>query len=197
MIWVPRSNLIDIVEVSFYRCGENLPRVSIEKLKKLQKLWINFEKPKNRIFSKTAQPILMAKIYVIEDAQKVMKWIKNQSRWLEGGKKNYCNFLGIFWKWSTSRTPVIFSYFMFTIRVTIYIFSKMIREVLHRYFFGPYNVWSSMRSWANSISNMWLIELSILMEHFSLITYNISLIFIYLLHSRRYSTLYMDARVSQ
>ena len=36
------------------------------KKKFLQKLWTNFKKLKNLIFSKTAQPNLMTKIYVIE-----------------------------------------------------------------------------------------------------------------------------------
>ena len=36
-----------------------------------------------------------------------------------------------------------------------------------------------------------------LMERFPLITYNISFIFTYLRHSGRYSTLYMNTRVSQ
>ena len=39
----------------------------------LQKLRTNFEKSKNQIFSKTAQPILMTKIYVIEGTEEVLK----------------------------------------------------------------------------------------------------------------------------
>ena len=34
---------------------------------------MNFEKSKNHIFSKTAQPILMAKIHVIEGTKEVLK----------------------------------------------------------------------------------------------------------------------------
>ena len=55
-------------------------------------------------------------------------------------------------------------------------------------FFGPYNVWNSITTYES---------LKKLIERFTLITYNISFIFTYLLHSRRHSTLYMNARVSQ
>ena len=44
--------------------------------KYLQKLWINFEKSRNPIISKTAQPILMAKTYVIEGTKEVMQKIR-------------------------------------------------------------------------------------------------------------------------
>ena len=52
----------------------NLPEVW-DKKKNLQKLWIDFEKSHNQIFSKTAQPILMAEIYVIEGTKEVMQKI--------------------------------------------------------------------------------------------------------------------------
>ena len=58
-------------------------------------------------------------------------------------------------------------------------------------FFGPYNVWNNwypMTDWSNCFY---------IHKSFSLITYNISFIFTYLLHSRRHSTLYMNARVYQ
>ena len=42
----------------------------------LQELWANFEKSKNQIFSKTAQPISMTKIYVIEGTREVLKKIQ-------------------------------------------------------------------------------------------------------------------------
>ena len=51
------------------------PSINIKKFF-LQKLWTNFEKSKNLIFSKTAQPILMTKIYVIEDNKEALKKIQ-------------------------------------------------------------------------------------------------------------------------
>ena len=73
------------------------------------------------------------------------------------------------------------------------------RKFLERYFivkknknfFGPYNVWKNwypMTHWSICFYTH---------ESFTLITYNISFIFTYLLHSGRHSTLYMNARVYQ
>ena len=53
---------------------------SIDSKKKiLQKLLAIF-KSKNQIFSKTGQPILMTKIYVIEDTKEVLKKFKKPFR---------------------------------------------------------------------------------------------------------------------
>ena len=58
-------------------------------------------------------------------------------------------------------------------------------------FFGPYNVWHNwypMTHWSNCFYTH---------QSFTLITYNISFIFTYLLHSGRHSTINMNARVYQ
>ena len=51
----------------------------------LQKLWTNFEKFKNLIYSKTAQPILMTKIYVIEGYKEVLKKIQEPIPFIKRG----------------------------------------------------------------------------------------------------------------
>ena len=53
----------------------------------LQKLWTNFEKSKNQIFSKTTRPILMAKIYVIGGTKEVLKNSITHSVYNKGIKK--------------------------------------------------------------------------------------------------------------
>ena len=53
---------------------------------------MNFEKSKNLIFSKTAQPILMAKIYVIESTKEVLKKIQEPIPLIRRDEKNYLNF---------------------------------------------------------------------------------------------------------
>ena len=73
MIWVPPLVMIDNAGVSCYSYEISLPQVSTQTKNFLQKLRTNFAKSKNTIFSKTAQPILMAKIYVIEGTKEVMK----------------------------------------------------------------------------------------------------------------------------
>ena len=73
----------------------------------LQKLWTNFEKSQNLIFSKMAQPILMTKIYVIE------------------GTKDSIIFL----MWITSWTPTIF--FLYHVQIqsdNIYFFENFRRR---------------------------------------------------------------------
>ena len=49
-------------------------------------LWTNFEKSKNLIFSKTAHPIFINKIYVTESAKEVLKKIQEYSVYKKGVK---------------------------------------------------------------------------------------------------------------
>ena len=58
---------------------EFTPNINSKK-KNFEKLWANFKKSKNQIFSKTAQPILMAKIYIIDVLKRFWKEFKNLSR---------------------------------------------------------------------------------------------------------------------
>ena len=75
----------------------NVSQVS-NKNTNLQKLGTNFQKSKNPIFAKTAQPMLIAKIYVIEHNKEVMQKIQEPIPLIRRGQKNYCNVLTIFWK---------------------------------------------------------------------------------------------------
>ena len=53
----------------------------------LQKLWTNFEKSKNAIFLKTAQPIFMVKIYVIEGIKLVIQKIQESIPLIRRGER--------------------------------------------------------------------------------------------------------------
>ena len=94
----------------------------------LEKLQTNFEKSKKLIFSKTAEPILIAQIYVIEGTKEVLKKIREPipSVWREWKKllKLLNNFFNL-------DHPTFFSYIILTFKLTIYIFLKIIGEVLH------------------------------------------------------------------
>ena len=76
MIWVPPFRFDPYCGVTRYPYNINLPQVSTQNKKFLQKLWTNWKKSKNHIFSINAQPILMDKIYVIEDSEEVMQKIQ-------------------------------------------------------------------------------------------------------------------------
>ena len=97
----------------------------------LQKLWMKFEKSKNLIFLKTAQPILMTKIDVIGGTKEVLKKIQEGIPFIKRGLKFFFNFWIIFWMWIISWTPTIFFYIRLKFKVTIYIFSKIFGEVIH------------------------------------------------------------------
>ena len=67
----------------------------------------------------------------------------------------------------------------------------MIIFIKNKNFFGPYNLWNywyPMTHWSNCFYTH---------ESFTLITYNISFILTYSLHSGRHSTLYMNERLYQ
>ena len=59
-------------------------------------VWTNFEKSKNQIFSKTAQLILKAKIYVIEGTKKVLKKIREPTPLIRRGWTKLLKFLNNF-----------------------------------------------------------------------------------------------------
>ena len=90
MNWVP-----PLVFYSYWRGGggkflplRNEFNPSINSKKNfLQKLWKNFENWRNSIFLKTAQPILMAKIYVMKEPKEVMKKHKKIISWIRKGWK--------------------------------------------------------------------------------------------------------------
>ena len=85
MVWVPRLGFDLYCEGKWLLLQDKSTSSINSKKNFLQKLWTNFKKLKNLIFSKTAQPILMTKMYVIEGF-----WI-------------------IFLMWNTSWTPTVFS----------------------------------------------------------------------------------------
>ena len=77
MVWVPPLEFDPYCEVKRLPLQDkSASSINSNKIF-LQKLWTNFEKSKNLISSKTAQPILMTKIYVIEGAKEVLKQFKN------------------------------------------------------------------------------------------------------------------------
>ena len=86
--------------------------------------WTNFEKTKNLIDSKTAQPTLMAKIYVIQGTKEVMKKLKNQFRWLEGDTKIIVTFQQFFSKELLLEQPPFSCYIMLTFNFTVDIFFR-------------------------------------------------------------------------
>ena len=74
----------------------NLTQVSNRKKKFYKRYEQNFEKSKNPIWSKTAQLILMPKIYVIEGTKEVMRKIQEPIPLIRREQKNYWIFLTIF-----------------------------------------------------------------------------------------------------
>ena len=107
--------------------------LSINLTKKfLQKLKTNFEKSKNLNFSKTAQPILMARIYVKEVTKEVQKKIRELIPLIKKGWKKLLTFFNNFFNVNYFlNIYYFFFYIMLIFKVTIYIFSKIIGEVLH------------------------------------------------------------------
>ena len=76
MVWVPLLGFDPYCEGEWLPLQDEFtPSINSEK-NFLQKLQANFEKSKNQIFSKTAQPILMTKIYVIEGTREVVTKIQ-------------------------------------------------------------------------------------------------------------------------
>ena len=76
MIWVPPLGFDPYCESKWIPLQDKFtPSINSKNLF-LQTLCRNFEKSKNLIFSKTAQPILMTKIYVVEGTKEVLKKIQ-------------------------------------------------------------------------------------------------------------------------
>ena len=76
MVWVPPLRFDPYCEGKWLPLQDKLtPSINSKKFF-LQKLWTNFEKSKNLIFSKTAEPILITKMYVIEGTKEVLKKIQ-------------------------------------------------------------------------------------------------------------------------
>ena len=125
MVWVPPLGF------DLYCEGKWLPfqdkfTLSINSKKIcLQKLWRNFEKSKNLIFSKTARPILMTKIYVIEGTKGVLKKIQEPIPFIKRGWNFFFNFWIISLMWITSWKPTIF--FLYHVQIqsdNIYFFEN-------------------------------------------------------------------------
>ena len=90
MVWMPPLGFDLYCEGMWLPLQDEFtPSINYKK-KILQKLLANFEKLKN--FSKSAQPTLMTKIYIIEGTKEILKKFKNPFRSREGGRKNYSNF---------------------------------------------------------------------------------------------------------
>ena len=99
MVWVPLLRFHPYCGSKWLLLQDEFTLSIKPKKNFLLKLEANFEKWKNQIFSKTAQPIMITKIYVIEGTKEVLKKIQEP--------------------------------FMLKFKVTTYIFSKIIGEVLH------------------------------------------------------------------
>ena len=85
MVWVPPLGFDPYCEGKWLPLQDkSTPSINSEKIF-LQKLLTNFEKWKNLIFSKTAQPILMTKIYVIEGTKEVLKKIQKPIPFIKRG----------------------------------------------------------------------------------------------------------------
>ena len=72
MVWVPPLGFDPYCEGEWLPLQNKFTPSINSKKKFLLNLWTNFEKSKNRIFLKMAQPILMTKIYVIEGTREVL-----------------------------------------------------------------------------------------------------------------------------
>ena len=72
MVWMPSLGFDPYCEGKWLPLQDEFTPSINSKKKFLQ----NFEKSKNQIFSKTAQPIWMAEIYVIEGTKEVLKKIR-------------------------------------------------------------------------------------------------------------------------
>ena len=71
MVWVPPLGFDPYCEGKWLPLQDKFTPSINSKKNFLQKLWTNFEKSRNLIFSKTAQPILITKIYVITFVTKI------------------------------------------------------------------------------------------------------------------------------
>ena len=96
-IWsgCPTSGLIHISRVSGYRYKMNLHQVSIRK-NFFYKSYKRFSKIKKSNFLETTQPILMAKICVIEGTKEVLKKIREPIPLIRRGRKKLLKFLNNF-----------------------------------------------------------------------------------------------------
>ena len=85
MVWVPPLGFDPYCEGKWLPLQDKFtPSINLKKFF-LQKLLTKFEKSKNLIFSKTAQPILMTKIYVIEGTEEVLKNIQEPIPFIKMG----------------------------------------------------------------------------------------------------------------
>ena len=76
MVWVPPLGVDPYCEGKWLPLQDEFTPSINSKKKFLQKLLTNFEKLTNQIFFKTAQAILIARIYVIEGTKEVLKKIR-------------------------------------------------------------------------------------------------------------------------
>ena len=85
MVWVPPLGFDPYCEGELLPLQDKFtPSINSKKIF-LQKLWTNFEKSKNLIFSKTAQPTSMIKICVIEGTKEVLKKIQKPIPFIKRG----------------------------------------------------------------------------------------------------------------
>ena len=111
MVWVPPLEFDPYCEGKWLPLQDEFTPSINSKKKILQKLQTNFKKLKNQIFSETAQPILMSKIYVIESTKEVLKKIQEPIPFTRRGWKKLLKFLNDFFK---------MNYFLNTYRFFLY-----------------------------------------------------------------------------
>ena len=108
MVWVPPLGFDPYCKGKWLPLQDKFTLSINSKKLFLQKLWTNFEKSKDLIFSKTTQPILMTTIYAIEGSKEVLKKIQEPIPFIKRGSTFFLNFWIIFLMWITSWTPTIF-----------------------------------------------------------------------------------------
>ena len=149
MVWVPRLGFNQYCEGKWLPLQDEFtPSVNSQK-NFLRKLWSNFEKSKNQIFSKTTQPILMAKIYVIEGTKEVLKKNREPLPLITRGWKKLLNFLNNFFNMNYFlKTRHFFPISCSHLKLQYIFFRKLSERYFlvkkNKNFFGPYNVWNSI-----------------------------------------------------